>query len=149
MRILFTAGLLALAGAVSSTPALAQSLAPAPSAAAQATEDVVATKSARTELDAFLSGKIDRTHYAAQANAQLTDAIVTRVSGLLAPAGRVTAFAYQGAGDFQGVPASKYAITFERALPLPNGGSSKDFIESIAWDKDGKVTLIFFAPKGM
>lgn len=149
MRFLAVLALAGLVVALPAAPGLAQTPAPIASPAAPALENAALTKLARIELDAFLSGKVDRTHYTAQANTQLTDAIVTQVSGIFAPAGKVTSFGYAGPGTFQGMPVVKYAVGFEKAIALPNGGSTKDFVESIAWDKDGKVTFIFFSPKGM
>lgn len=122
--------------------------APAATAAAQH-EDPAVTKIARAELDAFLAGKIDRSHYIAGSEAQLTDAIVTRVAGLLAPGGKVTSFAYLGPGTLQGMAVVQYAVGFEHGIALPNGASSKDFVENLIVDKAGKVALIFFSPKGM
>lgn len=130
-----------------SSPAPAAS--PVPAGAAAAHEDPAVTKTARTELDAFLAGKIDRSHYAAGSAAQLTDAIVTRISDVLKSGGKVTSFGYLGPGTLQGMAVVQYAIGFDHAIALPNGSSSKDFVEDLILDKAGKVAVIFFAPKGM
>ena len=152
MRFLafFTCALMAAAVPAAATAQTSPSSpAPAATGAAVPHEDPAVTKIARTELDAFLAGKIDRTHYIAGSQAQLTDAVVTRVSGLLAPGGKVSSFAYIGPGTLQGMAVVRYAVGFEHAIPLSNGASSKDFVENLIVDQAGKVALIFFSPKGM
>ena len=153
MRSIHRAFIVALAFCISAAAALAgpsSAASPAPAASAAASpvpENPALTKLARGEVDAWTAGKIDRTHYSAQANTQLPDALVTKVSGYLVPLGKVKAFAYSGVTTINGLAVTQYAMTFENAATLPNGATIKDFLESIAVDKDGKITFIYFSPK--
>jgi len=121
-------------------PASAASASPAP-------ENPAVTKLARGEVDAWIAGKLDRTHYSTTTNAQLPDTLVTKLSGMLAPLGKVTHFAYSGTAQMSGIAVTQYTLTFENAVAMPNGATVRDFLESIALDQDGKITLIYFSPK--
>ncbi|MBV9148557.1 MAG: hypothetical protein JO024_01725 [Candidatus Eremiobacteraeota bacterium] len=138
------------AALISGTPALAQT-APAPSAATStAAENPTTTALARAQIDAFRAGKIDRTQYNADANAHITDALVGQVAQLLGRGGAIKTFAYSGNAVQSGVQVTQYAVTFERpvAVPeMPTLPTTADWIESIATDKDGKISYLLFAPK--
>lgn len=94
----------------------------------------------RGELDAWIAGKIDRSHYTDAANAQLNDGVVAQVSAQLAQLGAVKTFtqlrrmSQEGGGGSNG-----YAFKVEAEKP--------PVLEMlIGFDKDDKVAAIFFRP---
>ena len=105
------------------------------------------TNLARSQIDIFRTGKIDRSQYGSQINAVLTDTLVRQWSQLLTISGAVTAFNYAGTTNVSGLPIAQYAVTFEHPISVPNMGTTNQWIESIAVDGAGKVVYLTFAPK--
>jgi len=141
MRFFLSIPLSALA--LCALPHLAQAAAPASgtrlAAAAPSTpaENPALTKIARAEIDAWESGKLDRSKYTDQANKQITDDIVTRASKLMGPLGAPTSFKYVGHAQQSGLDLTNYEAVFPQVT----------LIESIALDASGKIAFIGFAPK--
>ena len=143
---------LALLLSLASQPATAQTPSPAPTAspaasapgpaapAAPAADDPKIHKLAQNELLAWENGKVDRSHYGAAANAQITDAMIESVSAQMGPLGSPSSFAYAGQSVIPRVgPVYQYEAVFH------NGAVR--LTESIAVDADGKISYITFAPK--
>jgi hypothetical protein len=121
--------------------AIAQTTAPA------AVENPAITTLARAQLDAFRSGKIDRSQYTAVVNAHLTDADVSDIFHVLGGAGEVKTFAYAGTAIENGIRVWQYTVAFEHPISVPMMPTTANWVESIATDKDGKVTYFSLSPK--
>lgn len=123
-------------------PALAQpkpapSGSPAAAATAVPAENPAITKIARGEIDAWETGKIDRSKYGDEANKHITDDLIARVSKQLAPLGAPTSFKYVGHAQQFGLDLTNYEAVFPQVT----------LIESIALDANGKIGFIYFVPK--
>lgn len=156
MRLFSVIPAFALAVSFLALPALAQRPSPAPSAsplpasATAAAENPTLTVLARAQVDAYRAGKIDRAQYTPEANAHITDAIVTQVSQLLARGGAVKSFTYADNILQAGVQISRYAVVFERPIlvpEMPTLPTTDQWVASISTDKDGKISYLLFAPK--
>ena len=130
----------AAAAVLSAAPALAQtpaSTSPAPAAASIPAENPAVTKIARAEIDAWESGKVDRTRYTDEANKHITTDLVTNVSKQMAPLGAPTSFKYVGHAQQFGMDLTNYEAAFPQIT----------LTESIALDPNGKISFIYFVPK--
>ncbi|MBV8246151.1 MAG: hypothetical protein JOZ38_09545 [Candidatus Eremiobacteraeota bacterium] len=147
MRILVSALACTLAlaplAAAAQSPAPAASPSPAPAApapAAPAADNPKVHKIAEQELLAWENGKVDRSHYGAAANAQITDAMIQSVAAQMGPLGSPNGFTFAGQTVIPRVgPVYQYEATFQ--------SGAVHLIESIQLDADGKVSYITFAPK--
>lgn len=134
-------------------PALAQAPSPAPSAppaaAAAPAEDPTITKLARSQIDMFRDGKIDRSKFSAEASARIPDSMIAQVAQLLARGGAVKTFAYAGTVAQGGLQVSRYNVTFERPISIPEAPTlptTDRWMESLSTDKDGRISYLLFAP---
>ncbi len=142
--------LIFVAAALMPVAAFAQVASPAPAAAAPAAENATLTTLARAQIDAFRAGKIDRSQYTSEANAHITDTLVTQVAQLLARGGNIKSFAYSGTAVQSGVQVAQYAVTFDKPVAVPEMPSlptTANWVESISTDKTGKIAYLLFAPK--
>jgi len=130
-----------LAGA-QAPPAFAQT-----GAATAGAENPAITSLARAQLDALRAGKVDRNQYTAAVNARFTDDEVSQAARLLTSGGSVKTFAYAGTAVEEGVHVSQYTVEFEHPISVPMMPTTADWVESIATDKDGKISFIAFEPK--
>jgi len=110
-------------------------------------ENPALTSLARTQIDIFRTGKINRSQYGSALNGALTDKVIAQWSQLLTVLGAVTSFTYTGTPVLNGLPIAQYAVSFEHPLPAPNATSTNQWIESIATDQTGKVIYLNFVPK--
>lgn len=125
-----------------STPSSAPSPASAPPAAASSGATPIASPTpaslgaAQVEFLAFQTGKIDRTHYDAAANTDLTDAKVTQASAGLKTLGDFKDITQLERADRQGLIIYLYRVRAQ----------SGTVQMVLAVDKDGKIAGIFFRP---
>ncbi|PZR56297.1 MAG: hypothetical protein DLM50_08495 [Candidatus Meridianibacter frigidus] len=141
--------LVASIAGILSAPGLGQTPRPGATASAYATsapEDPVLTKIAQAVFGAWQSRRVDRSLYNAQASAQFTDALLREVSAGLSSGGRVKKFAYTGSKQVYGKTVYGYAITFEHPPYFPGVALTTEWIEAIATDPDGKISVLFFTP---
>ncbi len=96
------------------------------------------TAQARAQLDAWRSGKIDRTVYDAAANALVTAAVIAQVRTALSALGELKTFAYVRTVNHNGVTAYVYRFTAAKPPTLT---------ETIGFDPDGKIAGILFQPE--
>jgi hypothetical protein len=138
----------ATAIAAFATLAVAQSpSASAQTSAATTVENPTVTALARGQLDALRSGKIDRSQYTAVVNTHLTDVDVAQIAQVLGAAGAVKTFTYAGNAVENGLRVSQYTVEFEHPISVPMMPTTANWIESIATDKDGKVSYFSLSPK--
>jgi hypothetical protein len=130
------AGGTALAG-VAPTAGPQASAAPAAAATnAPPAEDPAVTAEAKAQYAAWETGKIDRSKYSADASKQLTDAMVTDVSGKLAPFGDPKSFTFLDKSVLNGNAVYTYGVE------TPKGKLQM----LLALDGAGKISGIFFRP---
>jgi hypothetical protein len=124
--------------AASASPAPGGSPPPAGSSAPAASPTPASLGAARAEYEAWMNGKIDRSHYTAEANTGLTDAVVAQVSGGLKPAGAVQDITQTQRSEPQpGVTRYVYRVRT----------ASNVVVEMLlAVDASGKYAGIFFRP---
>ncbi len=140
-RMLFTLTFTAAstAMALASVPPSAMA-APSPAAAATAApppaENPVVTSEAKTQFLAWQAGKIDRSLYSAEANKQLTDALVSDVSAKLGAMGAPTKVTFLDQSTVSG------NVIYTYGVDTPKGKLQMLF----ALDKDNKISGIFFRP---
>jgi hypothetical protein len=111
-------------------PQIARQSAPA---AVARPEDPAVTALFRTTLSNLLAGKVDRTRFADQANAMLTDAVLAKTAAQLAPLGTIDNVVYRGTSIAGGEKRYDYAVTFH---------SGATFTWAFVLDADGKISAL-------
>jgi hypothetical protein len=109
---------------------------PAPPATSPASPAPALVAAARTELEAWQSGKLNLDHYIPELRPRLDEAAVARVSPQVQGYGAVKTFSYAERMLVQGV-----AVFVFRAV-CANGTLD----ELISWNSAGKVQFIYFRP---
>jgi len=104
-----------------------------PAATATVSPEIAAR--ARVELDAARSGSVDRTHYAPEITAHLTDASVSEVSSVLKPLGAVKSFTQVRKISQGSLILYVFKVEFEKPPIIE---------EAIAWNAAGKVEFLQF-----
>jgi hypothetical protein len=92
--------------------------------------------SARTELEAWMAGKIDLSHYSPDARAQFSDSAVSQIAKYLKPLGAIKTFGYDSQIIVTGIPVAVFLAVCEKG----------SIDELISWNAAGKVQLILFRP---
>ena len=131
--------LIAIAVAVMSfgmVPAQVRAATPTPTASAPP-EDPAVTQVARAELDAWQSGKVDRSKYSADAQKHITNDLVANIAKQMGPLGAPTSFKYVGHAQQYGMDLTQYEAVFPQIT----------LTESISIDPTGKIVFIYFTPK--
>lgn len=142
MKILSCALLVVLlgslgAGAEAGVPPATPAASPGPnSTAPPPVEDPAITAQARAQFIAWQSGKIDRSLYNAEANKQLTDALIADVAGKLSPLGPPTKVNFVDKSTADGNTIYTYAVD-----------TAKGRVQMLlALDGSHKISGIFFRP---
>jgi hypothetical protein len=109
---------------------------PAAGTAPAASPTPASLGAAQLEFLAFQTGKIDRTHYDAAANAELTDSKVTQASAGLKPLGEFKDITQLERAERQGLTIYLYRVRAQTGA-----------VQMIlAVDKDGKYAGVLFRP---
>ncbi|MBV9973485.1 MAG: hypothetical protein JO135_09130 [Candidatus Eremiobacteraeota bacterium] len=138
MRFLILTLIAVCAMSLGTVPAPVRAASPTPvPAASMPPENPSVTQIARAEIDAWESGKVDRSKYSAEANQHITNDLITNVSKQMAPLGPPTSFKYVGHATQFGLDLTQYEAVFPQIT----------LTESIAVDPAGKIAFIYFSPK--
>lgn len=122
-------------------PVVAQNAAPAAAATAAPVppSDPKVTERVRTEFKAWQTGKIDRTHYSSEANANFTDDAIAQIGEHLKPLGDIKSMLFTGSTTRLQNNVYNY---YNYRVVCEKG----DVKVQLALDRTGKVSGISFRP---